>query len=79
MGRGSLLVVQHHTRPYNPGSPLPIRTAKLSWIWPKLQFTFTHPRIFGGKFDYTTGHQEGAVPHQDRPARIPWSVGVRVR
>eukprot|EP00966_Prymnesium_polylepis_P075177 1743978-Prymnesium_polylepis.1 len=23
--------------------------------------------------------QEGAVPHQGRPARIPWSVGVRVR
>eukprot|EP00966_Prymnesium_polylepis_P064153 1487574-Prymnesium_polylepis.1 len=23
--------------------------------------------------------QEGTVPHQDRTARIPWSVGVRVR
>eukprot|EP00966_Prymnesium_polylepis_P149144 3445989-Prymnesium_polylepis.1 len=23
--------------------------------------------------------QEGAVPHRDRPACIPWSVGVRVR
>jgi hypothetical protein len=23
--------------------------------------------------------QDGAVSHQDRPARIPWSVGVRVR
>eukprot|EP00966_Prymnesium_polylepis_P223719 5176257-Prymnesium_polylepis.2 len=39
-----------------------------------------HPD-FLRKFDYTTGQQEGAepVPHQDRPARIPWSVGVRVR
>eukprot|EP00966_Prymnesium_polylepis_P131479 3040952-Prymnesium_polylepis.1 len=23
--------------------------------------------------------QEGAEPHRDWPARIPWSVGVRVR
>eukprot|EP00966_Prymnesium_polylepis_P156670 3620060-Prymnesium_polylepis.1 len=24
-----------------------------------------------------TDTQEGSVPHRDRPARIPWSVGVR--
>eukprot|EP00966_Prymnesium_polylepis_P223500 5171349-Prymnesium_polylepis.2 len=28
---------------------------------------------FFAKFYYTTGHQEGTVPHRNRPARIPWS------
>eukprot|EP00966_Prymnesium_polylepis_P039548 917617-Prymnesium_polylepis.1 len=30
----TLLRASHCTRPYKAGSPLPIRTAKLSWLWP---------------------------------------------
>eukprot|EP00966_Prymnesium_polylepis_P237979 5503813-Prymnesium_polylepis.2 len=29
-------------------------------------------RIFLLKFDYATSTQEGTVPHQDKPAGIPW-------
>jgi hypothetical protein len=32
--RNTLRAGLQHTRPYKPGSPLPIQTAKLSWLWP---------------------------------------------
>eukprot|EP00966_Prymnesium_polylepis_P250249 5786047-Prymnesium_polylepis.1 len=35
-----------------------------------------HTQIRGGCEHVLPDTQEGTVPHQDRPARIPWSVCV---